>query len=84
MNRLGVLYQEGHGVPKNYELALQWYRKAADAGNATAIYNLGLMYELGQGVRKDSGAAVVWYRKAAEAGNEDAKKRLQQLEKRKQ
>ncbi len=84
MNRLGVLYQEGHGVAKNYELALQWYRKAADAGNATAIYNLGLMYELGEGVRKDSGAAVGWYRKAAEAGNEDAKKRLQQLEKRKQ
>jgi len=27
---LGGMYEEGQGVEQNYEVALKWYRKAAD------------------------------------------------------
>ena len=33
---LGLLYAEGHGVPKNYVKARQWYEKAAAQGDADA------------------------------------------------
>ena len=38
---LGVLYQQGQGVPQDYAEAVKWYRKAADQGDASAQYNLG-------------------------------------------
>jgi TPR repeat protein len=45
----------------------QWYRKAADAGNADAMYNLGaLLAEQGE-----EDQAGHWYRKAADAGRRD-------------
>src|SRR5258707_13700482 len=31
---LGVIYESGDGLPKNPESAAQWYRKAAERGNA--------------------------------------------------
>ncbi len=33
---IGQLYYEGCGVPRDYYKAMQWYRKAAAAGNAKA------------------------------------------------
>ena len=33
---LGVMYEEGRGVSKNYRIAAKWYRLAAAAGNAYA------------------------------------------------
>ena len=36
MNNLGLLYQNGQGVAKDYQKAREWYQKAADAGNAWA------------------------------------------------
>jgi TPR repeat protein len=50
------------------ELALDWFRKAAEQGHAGAQDNLGLRYEHGQGVEQDHGIAAHWYRKAAEQG----------------
>ncbi len=50
-------------------LAVSWYRKAADQGNAYAQYTLGGMYDRGEGVEKDAVQAVSWYRKAADQGN---------------
>ena len=43
-------------------------KKMAEAGDASAQYNLGLMYRHGDGVLKDSFEAVKWYRKSAEQG----------------
>ena len=49
---------------------MEWYKKAAEAGNARAMCNLGYAYAYGQGgLRKDETKAVEWYQKAAEAGN---------------
>ena len=67
---LGECYEKGlGGVPQDDEQAVDWYRKAAEAGNALAMYNLGWMYEYGRGVPQDEKQVVEWYRKAAEAGN---------------
>jgi uncharacterized protein len=65
---LGILYDDGHGVPKDQRAAVMWYRKAAEAGNPQAQLNLGIHYEQGQGVEQDYAAALDWYRKAAEPG----------------
>ena len=43
--------------------------KEANAGSASAQYNLGGCYANGDGVVKDSAKAVEWFRKAAEQGH---------------
>ena len=59
-------------MPKDYAKAVSWYRKAADAGNAAAMYNLGYMYVNGLGVARNCDEGAVWTRKAAEAGFPEA------------
>jgi len=34
--KLGEMYEEGHGTEQNYDMAQQWYQKAADQGFAPA------------------------------------------------
>ena len=41
------MYDEGDGVPQDFEEAAKWYRKAAEQGNAKAQCSLGLMYASG-------------------------------------
>jgi TPR repeat protein len=65
---LGMMYDNGHGVPQDYQQAALWYRKAADQGYARAQYYLGNMYNNGQGVPQDYQQAVFWCRKAADQG----------------
>ena len=43
---LGVMYDNGMGVPENDAEAVKWYRKAADQGYAEAQSNLGIMYAM--------------------------------------
>ena len=40
MINLGVLYENGHGVAQDYAKAREWYQKAVDIGDATALANL--------------------------------------------
>ena len=65
---LGLMYDNGRGVPEDDKEAVKWYRKAAEQGYAKAQYNLGAMYFLGMGVPKDDKEAVKWWRLAAEQG----------------
>src|ERR1041385_2701194 len=69
---LGVSYDNGLGVAKDYVEAVKWYRKAAEQGYRSAQYNLGVKYENGQGASTDPAEAVQWYRKAAEQGEVSA------------
>ena len=62
-------YAEGGAGPRNYELAAQWYEKAAQQGLAVAEYRLGSLYEKGLGVGKDMQRAKDLYQRAAEKGN---------------
>ena len=66
---LGLMYNNGQGVPQDYAEAVTWYRKAAEKGFAEAQYNLGTMCYRGQGVPQNYPEAVTWYSKAAEQGN---------------
>ena len=47
---MGVMYEQGKGVPQDYQEAGRWFRLAAEQGDALAQAVLGLMYDLGQGV----------------------------------
>ena len=58
------MYDEGHGVAKDYKKALEWYGKAAAQGNTGAQHNLGIMYQYGQGVDRNFVKAFKWYLKS--------------------
>ncbi len=68
MNELGVLYELGHGLTKDYVEAAKWYRKAAEQGYSYAQNNLGYCYHYARGVAQDYTEAVKWYNKAVEQG----------------
>jgi hypothetical protein len=51
-SNLGVMYEDGRGVAKDYAQAVLWYRRAADQGYAPAQDNLGVMFENGWGVAR--------------------------------
>src|ERR1022692_1473847 len=42
-NRLGLLYDEGLGVPQDYSQAKEWFEKAAKRGHVGAQVNLGTL-----------------------------------------
>ena len=71
---LGVMYDNGIGVPENDAEAVKWYRKAADQGHAKAQFNLGVMYYNGDGVPENHVRAYVWLSMAKTQGHEKAKK----------
>lgn len=68
-------YSNSDATP-DADKALQWARKAADAGSAEAMYALGDVYKKGKGVEPNEAQATQWYakrfevlRREAEAGN---------------
>ena len=65
---LGVLYDEGHGVPQDYAEAVKWYQLSAEQGLAAAQGKLGFMYTFAKGVPQDYAAAAKWYKLSAEQG----------------
>lgn len=68
-NDLGTLYRLGAGCEMDLELAMYWYRQAADAGNAEGMFNVSGIYEFGVGVEEDLETAHYWQVMAAEAGH---------------
>ncbi|MCL2076532.1 MAG: sel1 repeat family protein [Betaproteobacteria bacterium] len=69
---LGVRYESGQSVLRDYRQAVNWFQKAAEQGYAPAQHDLGVMYEDGRGVPQDYRQAVNWYQKAAEQGLSEA------------
>jgi uncharacterized protein len=71
---LGLLYDNGEGVPQDVAAAFDWYGKSAAQGYAKAQYNLALMLESGRiGAASDARAR---FARAALKGNADAVTRL--------
>jgi Sel1 repeat len=66
---LGMCYEEGKGVPRDYAEAVKWFHRAADHGHAAAECQLGFCYFVGEGVKQDAEEAARWYGKAAGQGN---------------
>lgn len=67
--RLGVMYSQGEGVPRDHAEALAWHRRAAEHGHAQAQTALGIMYRNGLGVRQDYKTAYVWFGLGAAGGD---------------
>ena len=74
--RIGFIYANGEGVPKNKEEALKWYRLAAEQGYARAQYRLGLMYDFGEFVPETETEGARWILLAAEQGYAPAQGQL--------
>jgi len=65
---LGMMYETGEGVPRDYAAAAKWYRQAADQGLPQAEQRLGNLLLNGRGVSQDYAEAVRWLSKAAAQG----------------
>lgn len=63
-----MMYLRGQGVPKDDTVALQWYRRAAEQGDAEGQINLAGMYNLGLGVSTNNVLAYMWYNLGAVNG----------------
>ena len=77
--RLGEMYFAGKGVPQDFSMAANLYRKAADHGSPEALFRLAEMYYAGKGVPQDFSMAANLYRKAADHGSPDARFRLAEM-----
>ena len=66
---LGMLYENGAGVPEDYEKAREWYEKSAAQGDANAQFYLGLLSAFGRGGPMDLVQAHMWYSLAAGNGH---------------
>ena len=89
---LGMMFERGQGVPKDFKEAIRWYHLAADQGlikaqekkdsllskAATAQINFGLgkRFESGQEVPQDYREAIRFYRLAADLGHIKAQEKL--------
>lgn len=68
LNLLGLMYEQGLGVPQNAEKSVALYREAADKGYSYAQYNLAVSYDTGVGIPINYREAVRWYKRAAKQG----------------
>ncbi len=74
--RMGLRYERGRGVKRDWSQAVYWYAQAVKQGHVDAHYRLGFCYEYGKGVTKDRSKAVYWYTRAAELGSAKARCKL--------
>lgn len=65
---LGLSYELGVGVEKDFTQAFAWYQKSANQQYAKAQYNLSIFYALGRGVEQDITQSKHWIRRANENG----------------
>lgn len=65
---LGQCLMHGWGCQRDKELAVQYYRMAANLGDEDAQKELAYCYEVGNGVKKSSRNAAKYYRMASERG----------------
>ena len=74
--RLGLLYIEGKGVQRDFDLGIKTIAgvreeliQLALSGEGRAQFNLGTMYNRGFGVNRDLKKGLEWIRQAAESGH---------------
>jgi TPR repeat protein len=66
---MGLLYEEGQGVPKRFDEAEKCYTKAAQQGYLDAYFALGELYLHQPGDKKDRVSAYFWLEMAAKHGH---------------
>ena len=73
---LGDMYRDGKDVPQDYQVAMEWYLKAAKQGDAISQRYMGCFYDFGYGVFRDPSTAMEWYLKAANQGDAPAQRNI--------
>jgi TPR repeat protein len=68
INRLGIQYARGRGVPKDYKLAFRMFRQLALDGYTPGMVNLGTLYEMGPIGLRNHRRAYAWIRAALALG----------------
>lgn len=68
---LGVLHQNGAGVPRDLEKAFNWFRRSADLGHPLGTNSLARMYLFGMGTPKNPEEARRLARSMAARGDAD-------------
>jgi TPR repeat protein len=79
MNRTGVRYAQGDGIPQDYVAALAWYERAAAHGSLAALGNIATLYFYGWGVPQSYEQAAKVLELAVDAGDPDAENKLAAL-----
>jgi TPR repeat protein len=69
---LGKTFEADTSKTERYQMAAEWYKKAAQQNIAEAQTRLGIFYRDGLGVKKDINEAILWLGKAALQNNADA------------
>src|SRR5690606_6572365 len=69
---LAALYAGGQLGDQQFELAAQWFEKAAERGMTDSQFNLGMLYARGLGVEQDFETSYKWFALAAQSGDKDA------------
>ncbi|KAG0281039.1 hypothetical protein BGZ95_007239 [Linnemannia exigua] len=73
---LGDMYQDGRGVQRDYQAAMDWYLKAAEQGDAIGQRKVGVLYDKALGVAQSYSTAMTWYLKAAEQGDAISQRKI--------
>jgi hypothetical protein len=80
MYNLALLCEDGRGIEKSDEKAVELYTMAAERGYVKAMSDLGVLYFQGQGVDQSNELAREWLTKAAHEGDETAINNLKILD----
>ena len=76
---LGIMHNQGHGVPQDDQEAVRWYKLAAEKGYSPAQWRLAVLYKTGTGIIQDYQEAVRLYKLVAEAGDAYAQNALGEM-----
>jgi TPR repeat protein len=79
MLTVGALYEQGIGVPRNFTRALEWYEKAAFAGDKEGYFRMGNCHEIGMGTVADMAKAIAAFETAAGMGSASARHKMASL-----
>jgi TPR repeat protein len=69
MTRLGMIYHNALGVPRDAALAASWWKRAALLGDPDGQAMLGAAYFLGAGVQPDPVQSYAWLLRARRLGS---------------
>ena len=74
--KLGYLYTDGVAVPRDLNMAFEWYNEAAKQGDKEGQYNLGIFYLNGWGTEQDTIMAQMYLAAASAQGYDVAEQAL--------
>ncbi|BAZ50342.1 hypothetical protein NIES4103_29580 [Nostoc sp. NIES-4103] len=66
------MYAQGEGIPQDFDVAQQWWLKAAAQNHELACLYIGHLYNYGDGREVDPVSAANWYLKAWDIDYDEA------------